>query len=88
MSDDDGVVIPLRPQLSDDEITGLLEFRMLDSLKKVDEVLEDLKETIKEAESREPHEPIFAYGSLVQYLKTLSQPELEHLLAGALWKMV
>lgn len=87
MSDDDGVVIPLRPQLSDDEIVGLLQSRMNDSVQRVEEALSDLQETIVDAVER-GDSAIFAYGSLVQYLKTLSQPELEHLLAGALWKMV
>lgn len=90
MSDDEsgGIIIPIRPQLADSEIAKLLQERMKDSVDMMEYVCEDLKESIHAAEENPPHEYIFAYGQLVQYLKTLERSELEHLLAGALWKLV
>ena len=86
MSDDDKV-IPLRPGLNDQDITELLTQRMQDSCAKADETVEDLNQTIKVAEDTPPYEFIFAYGQMTQYLKTLERAELEHLLAGALWRL-
>lgn len=83
--EDDGVVVQLFPRLSDDDICQALTERMQNACELVDTLVEDLDDAIKDAESQPPHDPIFAYGRMTQYIKTLSVDELRHLLAGALW---
>lgn len=84
--DEDGVIVQLFPRLSDDDICIMLNERMQNACALVDSLVEDLNDAIKTAENEPPHDPIFAYGKLTQYLKSLSDDEVRHLLAGALWR--
>lgn len=77
--------IGLRP-IPDGNIAEFLEQLIKDHCEQADDVVEELNETIKETEdSGQPSE--FAFGKLLNYLATKSQPELIEICAGALWNL-
>lgn len=87
MSDDhDEVVVPLRSNLSDQQIEELLYDRIERASESVKALVEEVNREISDVEEG-GKDSIHAFGKLIQYVKALPVPEMQTLLAGALWEL-